>query len=84
MTFEQFQASRKWCDNLAAALDSAEWSDCTSGQLYADGLHIESALQIECATGEYVLTIGNVQTFGDLESLERMLYDWAMSEGYFD
>lgn len=85
MTFEQFQATRTWSDDLAAAAQSAQWGDGTSsGQVYTDGLCIESALHIEGATGEYVLTIGNVQKFGDLEPLERDLYDFAVSEGYFE
>lgn len=86
MTFEEFQATRKWSDDLGAALSDARWDDEGKGcgQLYLDCLYIESALGIEGATGEYVLTIGNSQKFGDLESLEHDLYDWAMSEGYGD
>ena len=85
MTFEQFQATRKWSDDLAATVGSDLWGDDTAcGQAYAEGLCIESALHIEGATGEYLLTIGNMQMFGDLETLERKLYDFAMSEGYFE
>jgi len=85
MTFEQFQATRRWSDDLAAAAQSAQWGDGTScGQLYTDSLCIESALNIEGATGEYVITIGNMQMFGALETLERKLYDFAVSEGYFE
>ena len=71
MTFQEFQATRRW-------------DDATDGQLYFDGtLSIQSALNIEGATGEYVLTIGNEITFGDLEPLERKLFDWAVSQDYF-
>lgn len=86
MTFEQFQATRKWCDDLGAALSDGRWEggDKGRGQLYLDCLYIESALGIEGATGEYVLTIGREQTFGVLETLERDLYAWAMAEGYGD
>ena len=82
MTFEQFQATRKWTDNLAEATESG--FDETCGQVYAERLCIESALHIEGATGPYVLTIGNSQKFGDLEALERDLYDFAVSEGYWE
>jgi hypothetical protein len=82
MTFEQFQATRKWTDDMASIPDTGiDWPAC--GQVYVDGLHIESALEIEGATGEYVLTIGNCQRFGPLEDLERDLYDFAVSESFF-
>ena len=82
-TFEQFRATRQWSDDLRAVpATGIDWPSC--GQVYAQGLHIESALEIEGATGEYVLTIGNAQKFGDLEALERDLYDFAVSEGFFD
>ena len=85
LTFERFIATRSWSDNLAKAVDSSQWGDSVAcGQVYAGGLCIESALDIEEATGEYVLTIGNCQRFGDLDSLERDLYEFAVSEGYFD
>jgi hypothetical protein len=78
MTFEQFQSTREWSDDLSPILG---FESC--GQRYAADLTIESAIAIEGATGEYVLTIGNVQEFGDLEVLERTLFDWAAREGYF-
>lgn len=77
MTFEQFQATRTWSDDLTAVTNEA-FTGC--GQVYNGGLCIESALGIEGATGEYLLTIGNAQRFGDLESLERDLYEFAVSE----
>lgn len=85
LTFEQFQATRQWSDDICAAVQSAQWGDDgakVSGQLYLGALYIESALGIEGATGEYLLTIGRDQMFGDLESLERRLHAWAVSEGY--
>lgn len=86
MTFEEFQATRKWSDDIATAIGSAQWGDdgTACGQIYAGSLYIESALHIDSATGKYVLTIGNVQKFGDLEALERDLYDFAQSEGYLE
>ena len=51
-------------------------------ELYLDCLYIEAADSIECATGPYLLTIGNHQEFGELEDLERKLYEFARSEGY--
>lgn len=85
MTFEQFQATRKWCDDLGKALSDARWEDGEKGrgQLYLDCLYIESSIGWEGATGGYCLQIGNSQKMSDdLESLERDLYDWAMAEGY--
>ena len=81
MTFEQFQATRQWRDNLSDML-SDEMLEGISGQSYLGCLYIEAADSIECATGPYLLTIGRDQTFGELEALERDLYDWAMAEGY--
>lgn len=77
MTFEQFQATRVWSDDLSGVSNGA-FTGC--GQVYNGGLCIESALGIEAATGEYVLTIGNAQCFGDLESLEHDLFEFAQAE----
>ncbi len=84
MTFQKFQATRTWSDDLADAVGSAQWSDGkATGQIYLDCLYIESAEGIEGATGEWCLTLGRKIEFGDLETLERKLYEWANSEGYF-
>lgn len=84
MTFEQFQATRKWSDNLATSVPADFYFGDMPGQVYAESLYIEAAEGIEGATGEYLLTIGNHQKFGELEALERDLYDFAVSEGIIE
>lgn len=83
MTFEQFQQTRTWCDDIGAVL-SDEILTGRPGQMYLGSLYIESALDIEGATGEYLLTLYRDQRFGDLETLERALYEFAESEGYLE
>jgi hypothetical protein len=80
MTFQQFQATRQECGDLAQTIHGAYFEDYAapaSGFLYADG-----ELFIEKFDGEYVLTIGNASgRSGNLEAMERDLYDFAVSEG---
>lgn len=78
-TFEDFQATRRWSDDLTKHTDLYIGGP-VPGQLYAGDLCIEAADSIEGATGPYLLTIGNHQKFGELEELERDLYDFACSE----
>jgi hypothetical protein len=59
------------------------------GYLYLDALYIEEVLphwpEAAKAEGKWHLIIGrNERITDDLEALERNLYDWALSEGYFD
>ena len=91
MTFEQFQATRKWCDDLGAALADARWEGepAARGNLYLDVLCIEQVQDhwpaAARARGRWHLLIGrDEQISDDLESLERRLYEFARSEGYFD
>jgi hypothetical protein len=82
LTFEQFQATRKPCDDIGKALNDARWegeSKPATGFLYLDCLYIESF------NGEWLLVIGNTEGVSpNLESLERDLYAFAVSEGYAD
>jgi len=89
MTFEQFQSTRKWSDDLAAAVQSAPWEDdaIANGNLYLDCLFIEAVQphwpEAVRAQGAWHLLIGNEEWVSDdLSALEQRLYDWAMSEGY--
>lgn len=82
MTFEQFQASKTHCDDLAKAVDGAYFEDYATP---ATGYVYEGGLFIEAFDGEWVLTIGNVSgRSSNLEGMERDLYDFAVSEGYFE
>jgi hypothetical protein len=87
MTFEQFQATREHCDDLGKALNDARWEDepPARGYLYLGVLYIEQWGDgwPEHNKGKYLLTIHrNEWLSDDLESLERKLYDFAVSEGY--
>jgi hypothetical protein len=43
MTLQEFVATRKWCDDLGAALSDARWEGEPNarGYLYLDALYIE-------------------------------------------
>ncbi len=94
MTFEQFLATKRPCDDLAAAVQSAPWGDTAArGFLYLDALYIETVETVETVdaswpeetqrAGAYHLLIGRSEWITDnLEELERRLFEFAVSEGY--
>lgn len=91
MTFEQFQATRKWSDNLAADVQSANWETegTPKGNLYLGCLYIDHVEphwpETAKSQGCWHLMLGRDETITtDLTLLERRLYQWAQSEGYFD
>ena len=88
MTFTEFQATRKFVDNIHD-YSQDDYSDATDGYVYADskysyGFYIEQRSgYIHHANGvdsvlseDYELVIGN-QSYvdDDLEALERILWD---------
>jgi hypothetical protein len=82
MTFEQFQTTRKWTDDLGEAI-GADFGEKVSGFVYAGNLHI-----IARAGGAYPdfyeLIIYRDSTVSEhLENLERKLYDFGCEEGTF-
>jgi hypothetical protein len=92
MTFEQFQATRQWCEDLPAAVSSDNWGDdpqgTPKGNLYLGCLYIEHVQdwwpQDAKDRGDWYLLLGRDEWItNDLTALERRLYDWAASEGYF-
>jgi len=90
MTFEQFQATRQWSDDLAAAISSENWeTDGTpKGNLYLDGLYIDHVephwSEDARKQGEWHLLLDRGEWISnDLAALEQRLYKWAKSEGYF-
>jgi hypothetical protein len=90
VTLEQFVATRKWTDDLGAALSDARWEGEPNGRgfLYLDSLYIEQVQDHWPAEskkhGEWALLIGRVEKISnDLPSLEKALWEFAKSEGYF-
>ncbi len=90
MTFEQFRASRRYCEDIGTAISDARWESepPAKGYLYLDVLYIEEAQPhwpaSAKAQGKWYLLIGrNEWITDDLGALEHKLYDWAESEGYF-
>ena len=90
-TFEEFQATRTWCENLAAAIGTANWADDANvtpkGNLYLNCLFIEAVQPhwpaATRAAGAWYLLIANMEWISnDLTALEQRLYDWAICEGY--
>lgn len=83
MAFEQFQATKKSVDDLAVALPFN--ADLYDGRVVA-GLVYLGELSIEKVEGNcWSLTIGNLSKVSrDLVALERDLYEFAQSEGYFE
>jgi hypothetical protein len=83
MTFEQFQATKQVVGDLAVALPFN--ADLYDGRV-VPGLVYLGELSIEKAEGNcWSLTIGNIgKVSPDLVALERDLYAFAQSEGYFE
>jgi len=91
MTFEQFQATRRWSDDLANAVQSTNWEShgTPQGFLYLGCLYIEAVQPHWPAEarrqGRWHLLLGRCERIGDdLTTLERQLYGFAASEGYFE
>lgn len=78
MTFEQFQATRQWADDVQAASGmDLGYEEKMAGYVYSDGLHIFSV-----GNGRFELVIGNwIKQSEDLGALERDLYEYGCSEG---
>jgi hypothetical protein len=90
MTFEQFQASKTWCDDLPNELvNSNEGERKPRGWLYVGSLYVEQVTNEwpeNCRDegGWYLLLERDEWITDDLEALERKLYAWAMSSGWAD
>lgn len=82
MTFEQFQATRQWSDDVSKTT-GYDYGDGLSGFVYAQGLHI-FAMGGGAAPDEYQLLImGNEKVSSDLGELERDLYQFGVEDGAF-
>jgi len=86
MTFEEFQASGRDCDDLGAELTDEYWGEEPAhGRIYLDALYIERTdTRPWGARGAYqwYLLIGRNEWFGPLVDLERHLYQFAVAEEY--
>ena len=81
LTFEEFQASRTWCDDLSKTSLSDASLEGVAGYLYANSLYID----ISVITGRpmWHLQIGRDEwTNRTLEDLERRLYQYGCDEGH--
>lgn len=80
MTFEQFQATRKWSDDLSQAT-GCDYGEHRVGFVYDGGLHI-FAEGGGAAPASYQLLIMSDETVSaDLTELERLLYQFGVDEG---
>jgi hypothetical protein len=91
LTFEQFQAARHYSEDIGAAIADARWDGepPARGYLYLGELYIEEVQphwpDAAKARGKWHLLLDRDEWItDDLETLERKLYDWAASEGYFE
>src|SRR4051812_14132272 len=92
LTFEQFQSTRTHCDDLGAKIPDARWDHepvPAKANIYLDALYIEQVAdhwpETARKAGTWHLLIGRSEWISDdLESLERKLYEFAVSEGYCD
>lgn len=87
MTFEQFQQTRKPCSDIGAAIQSDMGAPCpVTGFLYYGNLYITTRQdwwsEKAQREGAYDLILERDEYISDdLESLERKLYEWAVSYG---
>jgi hypothetical protein len=91
LTFSEFQAMRRWCDDLGKAIADSRWDGepPAKGNLYLGALYIEEVQphwpDAAKARGKWHLLIGRDEWISDdLTMLEKHLYDFAMEEGYGD
>lgn len=89
-TFETFQATKEWTDDLGTVLADDAWTDDpvpARGWLYLGSLYIDEVLAHwpdDCRSrGRWHLLIERDEWItDDLELLERKLYAFAVSVGY--
>jgi hypothetical protein len=85
MTFEQFQATGRDVPDLRDCEDSSIWDAYefatrrVPGRVYAGNAYIERQ------GDRWYCQIANTEMVdANRAKVERFLYDWALSEGYFD
>jgi hypothetical protein len=81
--FQKWRATQKFTPNLLATIPDFGGDVETPALIYANDLYIE--LTNNESIGKYMLTIENTcRASNDLESLERELYEWALTDGFFN
>ena len=81
--FKGWQETRLFVPDLAKVLPDFGGDEGTPALVYGQDLFLE--FTNDESIGKYMLTIeNNSKASNDLESLERELYEWGLSAGYFD
>jgi hypothetical protein len=88
MTFKEFQATGVDCADLGAALQDESLKG-QAGRVYLDSLFLEDTTgwpaDNASKVSRWYTVIGRSEyTSDDIGQIERVLYDFAGSEGYFD
>lgn len=79
MTLDQFRATKRWTEDLGNEPRISDESFIGEpGWVYHEG-----ELFIESRDGKPYLMVDRSDYTGELSELERILYGWAMSEGFF-
>lgn len=87
MTLDEFRATGRNVPDLGAIDHIAASGQSGPGRTYLDDtLFIEQLPRRVCSVGpvRWCLTIGNSQRVASLATLERDLYEFAVSEGYIN
>ena len=81
--FKGWQETRLFVPDLAKVLPDFGGDEGIPALVYGQDLYLE--FTNDPVVGKYMLTIENTcKASNDLESLERELYEWGLSAGYFD
>jgi hypothetical protein len=81
--FKAWQETRLFVPDLKKVLPDFGGDEGTPALVYGQDLYLE--FTNDESIGKYMLTIENTcKASNDLESLERELYEWGLSAGYFD
>ena len=81
--FKAWQETRLFVPDLVKVLPDFGGDEGTPALVYGQDLYLE--FTNDESIGKYMLTIENTcKASNDLESLERELYEWGLSAGYFD
>jgi hypothetical protein len=81
--FKGWQETRLFVPDLIKVLPDFGGDEGTPALVYGQDLYLE--FTNDESIGKYMLTIENTcKASNDLESLERELYEWGLSAGYFD
>lgn len=90
MTFEEFQATKTFHEDLSKALPDYYFGEdppTPRGYVYCGQLVIEEITegwpQESRDAGKFYLALGSSETIqSEIEPLERMLYEYALDEGF--